>query len=150
MTNNSQNKRVVMIFQWIIFIMDLLFLKKILPKYDIVYLAPPALRWATKTWDSSSRFFLPRRWVPRRFFKNFNARLSLETRNNSMHLRSYGAKPAISRTMLRMNLLWVVLRYSKHEEKERLAIKDRNKWKNPTKIYKNKQLTPLRATVRDL
>jgi len=46
-----------------------------------------------------------------RRFKNFNARLSLDTFNNSMALFSNGAWPITSLTTSLMNLLCLVKRY---------------------------------------
>ena len=52
----------------------------------------------------SSRFFFPRTCPPRRFLQNFNARLSLDIRNNSRARFSYGANPHTSRIISRTNL----------------------------------------------
>ena len=77
---------------------------------DGVYLAWPALRICVKMLDNSSRFLFPRTCVPKRALQNFNARLSFEIFNNSMHLFSYGACPTTSRTKSRTNrvcLVWI-------------------------------------------
>lgn len=90
-----------------------------------IYLAVEAvcaLRCCTITCDNSSRFLLPRKWVPKRFLRNFNARLSFEIRNNSIARRSYGAKPTISRTTPRMNLLCLVNFYEVSEWGKKILI----------------------------
>lgn len=75
------------------------------------YLAAwPALRICVKMLDNSSRFRLPRMCVPKRALQNFNARLSLEIFNNSMHRFSYGACPTTSRIKSRTKrvcLVWI-------------------------------------------
>merc|ERR1719204_875005 len=59
---------------------------------------------SSRTACISSRFLFPLTWAPRRFLANFKHLLSLETFNNSKQRFSYGANPAISRTISRTNL----------------------------------------------
>lgn len=69
-----------------------------------------ALRIWAKMLPNSSRFRFARMCVPKRRFRNFRARLSLDTFNNSMVRLSYGACPTTSRTKSRMNfvcLVWI-------------------------------------------
>merc|ERR1719473_437383 len=68
----------------------------------------PSLAFFLISWTAnaiSSRFFLPRLWVPRRFLANFNARFCVAAEPiliSSIILRSYGAKPATSRITSRI------------------------------------------------
>lgn len=90
-----------------------------------IYLPWPALRICVKMLDNSSRFRLPRMCVPKRALQNFNARLSLEIFNNSMHRFSYGACPTTSRTKSRTNFVcfvWICLWNEREREKQKCEL----------------------------